>query len=858
MLSRYNPTVGTNPGRRAFDRPDIPPLTDNPAPPITLRTILIGLIGVTLINVILFWPAIFQNRILMSDAWVLHYPWTVEPGLDSDSRAVGPIGDGSEPYSVKEPYVHAYDIYFENYIWYGFAKSELLAGRIPHWNPNSFCGSLLYANHLVPLAHPPLMAAILLAPVSRIHTVATFLTLWFAGLGLFLYLTVRRLSPWAALIGVVLYLTCGHFMPLVPFQASGLMWFPWLLWASDSLDARPTFARMVPFALIIGFQLAAGHPGYIMPFIYMIILHRVLLWIFTRKPRSFWLKRVGIFALAFLIGALLSAVQNIPTWQLLKSSSRPISASLEEKPICVGEPATNYLGTIEAKSNRLVEAPAGKMSIVLAPVFQREIQTLHRYVGFSIILLAFIGIPYIRPSPERKTLMILLAIFTVIAAPPVFYRVARFLPGLAMSPCLPVAAPQFLLIMTASIGLHEILGGTATRYIRLNRAYTVFAIFGVILAAVLFIPQSVSHPDTRWEIESVKLAVAVAVTGIPAILLIAASLCLGLRIRWLTRFAMPVVLIASAFLGHFYQYPVFTKQPIMPETESIAALPKSSMYRVARHSSGRTVHAGSVRQPLTFGGNLPMWVGCLDAQGADSFTLIRNVNILRAIDPKSLEWNGLALPFTAPGALSSPLLDAMAVKTIISDNPNLLADPDAIANPDKWETIHTGGLNIYRRKEALPRYYLAYRAIVAVDPANAIELMKTTTIFGDEPGVVMEGVESIPEPDQSGNGGRGRVELMNENPQYVELKVDTPAPAWLVLSDSYHPQWRAFIDDIETKVYPANGAFRTVRVAPGEHRVVFRYIPKDFYFGALISGLALLFLVIGSATELAFSSGKKN
>jgi len=841
-----------------IDKPDIPPITDSQASPVTWRTLLFGIIGVTVITAVLMWPAVFQNRILMSDAWVLHYPWAVEPSLESQSKAGGAADNGSEPYSVKQPYVLAYDIYFEYYIWYAFEKKELLAGRIPHWNPYSFCGSPLYANHLVPLAHPPMLAALLFASVSRIHTVETFLTLWFAGLGLFLYLVVRRLNPWAALIGVVLYLTCGHFMPLVPYQASGLMYLPWLLWASDALEARPSFVRAATFALIIGFQFAGGHPGYVLPFVYFVIFHRLLLWIFNRRPRPYWLKRVGIFALAFLLGGLLSMVQNIPTWQLLKLSTREVSESIEigNNPYGLDEPVTGDQEATGMQSARSVDAYPGRASILLAPVFMREIEQLHPYVGFPIVLLAFIGILYVRPLSERKTLIILLIAFTMIAAPPVFRKIAPFLPGLSMSPHISVATPQFLLILMASVGLHKMTNGSAFKNIRWNWAYAVFALAGAVLVALLFVPLSVLKPDTRWEIEHVNLAVAVVATEIVAIILIAAALCWGFRRWWLTRLAMPLVLIATAFLGHFYQYPVFTKQPIMPETASTAALPRSSMYRVARHSSGPALHAPSTSRPLTFGGNLPMWVGCQDAQGADSFTLIRNADIFKAIDPKSLAWNGLALPFTAPKALSNPLLDAMAVGTIISDNPNLLSDPDAIANPEEWEIIHTGGLDIYGRKNALPRYYLAHRALWATDHLSAIDLVQTTSILRGEPGVVLEGDGSTPEPLSLGSGSQGQIVMVNENPQVVEFKVNTPSPAWLVLSDSYHPQWRAFVDNAETKVYPANAAFRAVKVPPGEHTVVFRYIPSDFYLGALISALVLLILVVGAGIEVLVGRGK--
>jgi hypothetical protein len=74
----------------------------------------------------------------------------------------------------------------------------------------------------------------------------------------------------------------------------------------------------------------------------------------------------------------------------------------------------------------------------------------------------------------------------------------------------------------------------------------------------------------------------------------------------------------------------------------------------------------------------------------------------------------------------------------------------------------------------------------------------------------------------------------------VELAVTTSAPTMLVLSDVYYPGWIARIDDQPTPIYPANFAFRAVRVPAGSHRVVFEFEPVTWRIGLAITALTVL------------------
>jgi hypothetical protein len=71
-------------------------------------------------------------------------------------------------------------------------------------------------------------------------------------------------------------------------------------------------------------------------------------------------------------------------------------------------------------------------------------------------------------------------------------------------------------------------------------------------------------------------------------------------------------------------------------------------------------------------------------------------------------------------------------------------------------------------------------------------------------------------------------------PDRVEIRVNAPAPGWLVENDLFYPGWTATLDGAPVPIRRANGMVRAVRLSAGEHTVVFKYMPP-----LLIAGLAL-------------------
>jgi hypothetical protein len=77
--------------------------------------------------------------------------------------------------------------------------------------------------------------------------------------------------------------------------------------------------------------------------------------------------------------------------------------------------------------------------------------------------------------------------------------------------------------------------------------------------------------------------------------------------------------------------------------------------------------------------------------------------------------------------------------------------------------------------------------------------------------------------------------------------ANSSAGFWLFLADTWHPGWRASIDDQPVPVYPAQVLGKAVFVPPGQHGIKIYFKSASFRLGAAVSAAALLCLLIYAA-----------
>jgi len=87
----------------------------------------------------------------------------------------------------------------------------------------------------------------------------------------------------------------------------------------------------------------------------------------------------------------------------------------------------------------------------------------------------------------------------------------------------------------------------------------------------------------------------------------------------------------------------------------------------------------------------------------------------------------------------------------------------------------------------------------------------------------------------------------------VEQRVVACAPGAVLLADAWYPGWRVEVDGVTAEPLRAWGFLRAVRVEAGPHTVRWRYEPRAFQFGAALSSLAALGLLV-----LLFPRGRRH
>ncbi len=245
-------------------------------------------------------------------------------------------------------------LYFYPY-WHA-AADALQNGRIPLWNPDIFMGSPLLANSQMGFFYPLNWPVWLLLETPYAITASILLHVGIAGLGA--YLAAQKtlgLGRWASLVTAVLFALGGYLTAQVEHinQLQGLAWLPWYLvvlgWSVDGGTQRRRGAEgqrsrragvkvgvaSLAFALLFSLQVLAGHTQ--TAFISGIT---IVVWIATTWLANFLLRttqyalrftfqwkrlfKTAVPALIFggLLALLLTAVQLLPTLELIQQSSR--------------------------------------------------------------------------------------------------------------------------------------------------------------------------------------------------------------------------------------------------------------------------------------------------------------------------------------------------------------------------------------------------------------------------------------------------------------------------------------------------------------------------------------------------------
>ncbi|HEY45021.1 MAG TPA: YfhO family protein [Anaerolineae bacterium] len=696
--------------------------------------------------------------------------------------------------------------------WRQYAFQVLGQGHLPLWNPLLGMGAPLLANYQSALLYPPNFLLLLTGPVWG-HGLLVLLHLVWAGIGMVVFTRHLGLRSLAQSVSGLAFSLSGYLIARGGFLSinAAAAWLPWILLAIDRLvkcvedesrsrEVKATLWLSVAFAL----QWLAGHAQTAW---YTLVVACV--WGCWRTVRSRgWqgLKRVSVFLFgAWVIAFGLAAVQLLPTAEYLLNSHR--ATMLDPQfvmtysfwpwrllglilPDLFGNPA---LGNYWGYGNYWEDAI---------------------YIGILPCLLAFNAIRRGLREKDHSSLVrflvglsLVVFIFALGKNTPIFPLLFRYVPtfNLFQAPTRWNLILVFSLALLAGIGAETWRAptGRALYWTRLGTVGVAVVGFAAWLGSLF--------------IEGVEPSFVRAFTVASFWLFVAGILTLRLPERLSWRWASLVGLVVLADL-------VFAGIGLNPSIPLRVFRGDSALGDSVRDEH-RVYMPSDVEYELKFERTHQF-----DTFNPDiDWRLIRdmglpNTTVLDAI-PSANNFDPIS---PDRFVVWLELIEELPRE----DRLELLALMDV-----GWLAVVDTSSGLSVRYEAVPdaeRIRLIPEAVVMSSAEEALSFMSKPD-FDPMQMIVLENEVQLTLPT---GGGEGDAVLHGtSDPALISVRVDTSQGAWLLLSDTWYPGWRAELDGLKTELYRADYLFRAVWIPSGEHVVEFSYRPILFIIGAALSAL---------------------
>jgi uncharacterized membrane protein YfhO len=87
-------------------------------------------------------------------------------------------------------------------------------------------------------------------------------------------------------------------------------------------------------------------------------------------------------------------------------------------------------------------------------------------------------------------------------------------------------------------------------------------------------------------------------------------------------------------------------------------------------------------------------------------------------------------------------------------------------------------------------------------------------------------------------------EVLSYRPDEIRIRVNSPSPGYLFLSENHYPGWKAYVDQTPVRILRGNYLFRVIPIQEGEHLIDMQFRPLSIKVGIGVTIGTLLFLFI--------------
>jgi len=720
-----------------------------------------------------------------------------------------------------------FDITEINYPYRAFFADELRVGRFSRWCPELYCGMPLYSESQAGYLHPFKYLLYPWLATWQALNLDTVLSIWLTGAGTFLWLR-RHVGPAGALTGAAILglsgFTWGHLIHTSMINA--LASLPFVIWGLEYSWSSGRWRGVVGAGLALACQVFAGHLQDALWTICLVGLYGL----YRAATETGWGRRFRVLSMAaalVAVGVLISAVQWIPSKELLDRSPRAQGLSWED--LTYGSWHPELLPTVIVREAYGTRARDTDWMDGFYPYHE-----MNTYVGLIAIVLAVVGAGGQR-ARDRWTnfwvLLVGLAVVLMLGKFTFLFDYAHRIPILGSS------REPVRFHIWAALGIAALAAVGVERF---ERNGNVSLRQGLILAGVLvllaipilcFLYAPVWLFPNRWNKprnlaqfrwlgrEFVFALVRTALLSTLAWWVAwkaARSLRPDVRVRWAA--LLPLLVIADMLGAHWVDVPTVDPRYWTEPPESVRWLNNDpSLIRVYGEADKSAAEPGYASEPIDFLAVRDQLDWSLPAAWHISSSRGETPMIAR----RSVDYFDHAY-------VGRGLFEIDSVTHVLTGRRWL----EKMRKLFKARPVAVGTAFIFSTGRALPRARLAGRPVYADDRPRAIAAMDRLTSTNElRDHVIVEDPAHLL-PTDAIVSGTARIAL--DLPERMVIETEAATPAYLVVSDSFDPGWSAQVDGRAAAIYPAYVAFRAVYLPQGNHKIVFTYRPAGLTLGLAV------------------------
>lgn len=683
-----------------------------------------------------------------------------------------------------------------------FRTEELLAGRLPLWNPYVYAGHPFIADIQAAVFYPLHWPTTLLAgprgyPFQALEYEAVF-HIFLAGLWMYLLASrITRNRP-AGLLGGMVY-GFGGYLSGYPSQQLSVLevhaWLPlilfWVFLATESpFSLRRAVVGAILGGLTLGIAILAGHPQASLYTVYGVGAYFVFR-ILAATGLGGWrtaLPRLGLVALLVLVGFGTAAAQLLPTVEFMGISSRariPFEMSAWAFPLrdiiqlilpgVVSYYSPMYVGILP-------------LALAIGAVAWARARETWFWVGLATagLLISFGGNTILHS-----------VLYNALPGAGTFRHQERgiVLFAVAMS-------------VLAAIGARELVVADRARLARLGGLWLRVVVAAVALFVLLYVYGQNAEAAVKPQNAAAFTVLVVMLVGLLLLFRLG-----GLPSGVFAGLALAIVafdLISVNFNTNF--------EKTQPDDHYRPT--EIQRYLQRNDVNGRTHN--DWQYPLNYGDVFRI----RDINGASPLVVERYRQLLHA-EPRERVWQVLNVKYFVTWQGGFPNGEKVSVERIGDREVNLYALPDP-----------------------LPRAYVVHDATVIVDDARALRTVLSPQF---DPGTTAV-LDRVPSVAPSGRRARSSATVRDLTPDRLRVETTLAEPGVLVLSEVYYPGWRATVNGQPAEILRAQHTLRGVALAAGTHLIEMVFDPWTVKLGLAISGatvaLAIVALVVIAARSL--------